>query len=352
MIKININSTGCSWTLEVGTGGGGQLSWTLASPMERSSRNDMSSAETRLEENGYRAQKQESMEIELPPGAVAVAAAAADFSTGVDTADYRSDCMELESLPSPVPQSDLGQPGYYTEQDIRKMYWQWRTQKEQEKRSNQRNQQGDRDDVSMGGAEEGYDRDGGGTDDALTKSQHEVRNLRDGPELRHSSQEGEGGGGGGGAPNKGKCRQVEKASRDEEDEMRRGRDSKEYETQEWDLAHEENEDDVDNGEEDGEGEDDEEEGDDGYDESEDGDDGEGFDNSSAGKPRAADWDDSKNTVARRTRTQTERKERLRRHSESSSATPSRAGTSSSGDGPRRTRAKDDKKHGCDECQKR
>ncbi|CAO3573074.1 unnamed protein product [Mortierella alpina] len=335
------------------SGGGGQLSSTLASPTERSSRNDMSSSETRLEENGHRAKKQEFMEIELPPGAVAVETAAAEISTGMDTAaDYRSAYMELESLPSPVPQSDLGQPGYYTETDIQKLYWQWRKRKELEKRFNQQSQHGDRDDVSMGGAEEGDDRDGGGTDDAWTESQHEVRNLRDGPELRHSSQEGEGGGGG--AANKGKSRKVEKASGDEDHGMRRGRGrrSKEYETQEWDFEKEENEDDADYGEEDSEEEDVEEEGDDGYCESEDGDDGEGLEDGSVGKSMAEDRDDGKHAVARRTRTQTGRKEGLRRDSGTRSAAPSRAGTSASGDGPRRTRAKDDKKHGCDECQKR
>ncbi|KAF9572422.1 hypothetical protein EC968_009900 [Mortierella alpina] len=331
------------------SGTGGQLSSTLASPKDLFSRNDMSSAVTRVTENGYSVPKQEPMETELAPVSTTVAAAAVETITGIDTTDYHSHDMELESLPSPVSQGELGQPGYYTEQDIRKLYWQWRTHQEAQKFSGQQSNsddRDDRDDVSMGGADEGDAHDGGGTSRVWTGSQHEDQHLRDGPGLHPSSQERDDGII---TRNKGKSRKVEKAGRYEDDVPKKERDSKDA-TGSW--GSEEDEDD-DGGEDDGEDEEDgDEEGDDGYCESDDGDDGEDGDDSGAVKPRVENWEDGKAAVARRTRTQTGRREQLRSHSKSSSTAPSRAGTSASGDGPRRSRAKDEKKHGCDDCHKR
>ncbi|KAF9942566.1 hypothetical protein BGZ67_001179 [Mortierella alpina] len=318
---------------------GGPLSSTLASPTERSMRKDMFSATTRLAENGYGIQKQEPMENELPPGSIAVAAAAAETITGIGTAEYCSNDMEVGSLPSPAPRNDLGLPGYYTEHDIRKLYWQWRTCEEEDRRPNQQSQQSDREDVSMVGADEGDAHDDGGTNDVWTESQHVDRHLRNGPELRHSGQEREDGAR---SPNKGKSRKVddaEDAGRHDDAGERRREGSQDPETEEWDIEDEENEDDDDD-EDDGEGEDNEEQCDDGY-----------CDSEICDEPRADDWG-GKNAVAKRTRTQTRRKRQLRRHYENSAGAPSRAGTSGPGECLRRARAKDDKKHGCEECQKR
>ncbi|KAF9948521.1 hypothetical protein BGZ72_009583 [Mortierella alpina] len=327
---------------------GGHLSSTLASPTGSSSRRDMYSVVSGPAENERGVQKRESMEIEIPPGSIAVAAAAAEAITGIGTADYRSDHMDLKSPPSPVLRSELGEPGYYSEKDLRKLYWVWRTREEEEKRLSQQSQQSDRDDVSMEGADEGDAHDSGGANDAWTESQRENWHLRDGPGLRHSSQEGEDGGG---TPNKGKSRKVEKASKYEDDVARRERGCKGTEPKEWHVEDEENEDE-DEEEEEGEGDDDEEEGDDGSSESEDGYDDGGLEDGSTGKPGAEGSEDGKNAVSRRTRTQTGRKDQPRGHSEISSGATSRAGASGSSDDLRRTRAKDDKKHGCDECQKR